>query len=162
MKSSQMILEKAVRDAISGKGAHVEAKHALGGLDWKTAGSRPDGIPHSIFQLVNHMVFWQEWVVKWLDGKNTTIPKHASGSWPGRVGPTTAKDWKETVKRFVSGLEKLNEQSLGADLYSKRGRKSRLEMIQTIVLHNSYHLGQIVLIRQMFGAWPPPSGGLTW
>ncbi len=162
MKSSQMVLEKAVRDAISGTGAHVEAKHALGGLDWKTAGSRPDGIPHSIFQLVNHMVFWQEWVVKWLDGKNATIPKHASGSWPGRVGPTTAKDWKETVKRFVSGLEKLNEQSLGADLYSKRGRKSRLEMIQTIVLHNSYHLGQIVLIRQMFGAWPPPSGGLTW
>ena len=108
------------------------------------------------------MVFWQEWVVMWLDGKKTTIPKHASGSWPGQVGPKTTKIWNETVKRFMNGLDKLDEQSHKADLYSKRGKKSRLEMIQTIVLHNSYHLGQVVLLRQMFGGWPPSSGGLTW
>jgi uncharacterized damage-inducible protein DinB len=28
--------------------------------------------------------------------------------------------------------------------------------------HNSYHLGQIVLLRQELGAWPPPRGGDTW
>ena len=27
---------------------------------------------------------------------------------------------------------------------------------------NSYHLGQIVLVRQLLGAWPPPGAGLTW
>jgi len=29
-------------------------------------------------------------------------------------------------------------------------------------LHGTYHLGQVVLIRRMLGAWPPPGGGDTW
>jgi hypothetical protein len=28
--------------------------------------------------------------------------------------------------------------------------------------HNGHHLGQVVLMRQMLGAWPPPSGSYTW
>jgi len=28
--------------------------------------------------------------------------------------------------------------------------------------HNGYHLGQIVLVRQMIGAWPPEGGAYTW
>ena len=28
--------------------------------------------------------------------------------------------------------------------------------------HNSYHLGQIVVLRQLLGAWPPPHGGQSW
>jgi hypothetical protein len=29
-------------------------------------------------------------------------------------------------------------------------------------VHNAHHLGQIILLRQLFGAWPPPSGRFTW
>jgi uncharacterized damage-inducible protein DinB len=32
---------------------------------------------------------------------------------------------------------------------------------QTIV-HNSHHLGQVVMVRRLLGAWPPPGGGDTW
>ncbi|GAC1419193.1 MAG: hypothetical protein NVSMB62_11680 [Acidobacteriaceae bacterium] len=28
--------------------------------------------------------------------------------------------------------------------------------------HAAYHLGRVVLLRQMLGAWPPPAGGFTW
>ena len=28
--------------------------------------------------------------------------------------------------------------------------------------HNSHHLGQIITLRQLMGAWPPPGGGWTW
>ena len=66
------------------------------------------------------------------------------------------------MKQFADGLEKLNERSIEADLFTKQGKYSRLEIIEIIAQHNSYHLGQIVVIRQMLGTWPPPSGGLTW
>jgi hypothetical protein len=36
------------------------------------------------------------------------------------------------------------------------------EQIVGIATHNTYHLGRIVLLRQLFGSWPPPSGGDTW
>jgi uncharacterized damage-inducible protein DinB len=30
------------------------------------------------------------------------------------------------------------------------------------MVHNSYHVGQIAMLRRMLGAWPPQSGGDTW
>jgi hypothetical protein len=36
------------------------------------------------------------------------------------------------------------------------------EQLESIAAHDAYHLNRIVLLRQLFGAWPPPSGGDTW
>jgi uncharacterized damage-inducible protein DinB len=36
------------------------------------------------------------------------------------------------------------------------------DAIEHMAAHNSHHLGQVVLLRQMLGAWPPPSGSYTW
>ena len=153
---------KIIGSALSGKGAHVLANQVFEGLGWKPAGTRLEGAPHTIFQLLNHIAYWQEWVVKWLDGKPPAIPKHASGSWPGEAAPTSSREWKAAVRRFKKGLEDLTRRSHSAEIESKRRGKSPLEMLLTIASHNSYHLGQVVQLRQMLDAWPPPSGGLTW
>jgi uncharacterized damage-inducible protein DinB len=162
MSSGCRVLGKAIDAALSGRGAHVELRHLCAGLSWKLAGTRPKGAPHSVFQLLSHMIYWQEWVVQWLEGQDPPLPKHASGSWPGGSGPKNPGDWQRAVRRFRSGLEKLDRQAREQDLFAGRGRKCRLEMLQTIASHNSYHAGQLVALRQMLGAWPPPSGGLTW
>jgi hypothetical protein len=47
------------------------------------------------------------------------------------------------------------------DLSATRGDKTHVEMARVIGAHNSYHAGQAALLRQVLGAWPPPSGGLT-
>ncbi len=162
MAGSRNTLEKTIGSALSGKGSHVATKTLFAGLGWKAAGARPQGVPHSVFQLLNHMSYWQDWVVKWLDGENPPVPKHASGGWPGSVGPASAKAWQQAVRDFRNGLAKLERQSREADLLTKRGKHSRLGMLQALASHNSYHAGQIVMLRQILGAWPPPSGGLTW
>jgi uncharacterized damage-inducible protein DinB len=162
MSSDRQVLEKIASRALSGKGAHVETKNLFAGLDWKVVGTRPEGVPHSLFQLLNHLTYWKDWVVKWLDGENPPIPKHASGGWPGSPTPASAREWQRAARGFRSGLDRLARQSREADLLATRGKHSRLGMLQTIASHNSYHLGQAVLLRQMLGTWPPPSGGLTW
>jgi uncharacterized damage-inducible protein DinB len=162
MSSDRKILEKTVGNALSGKGSHVATKNVLAGLNWKVGGARPRGASHSIFQLLNHMSYWQDWVVKWLGGEDPPIPKHASGGWPGSPSPTSPKEWQRAVRGFRSGLKKLDRQSREAGLLATRGEYSRLGMLQAIASHNSYHVGQVVLLRQMLGTWPPPSGGITW
>jgi uncharacterized damage-inducible protein DinB len=162
MTKNDEILATAVVQALSGKGAHVESRGVFEGLDWKLSGIRPAGTPHTLFQLLNHLVYWQNWVVKWLEGNAPLVPKHASGSWPGSAEPASRKEWADAVRAFSQGLDALDRGSRTADLLAKRGRKCRLEMLQTIASHNSYHLGQAALLRQMLGAWPPPTGGLTW
>ena len=162
MNNGRNLVAKTLGRALSGKGAHVETGGVFTGLHWKIAETRPDGVPHSVFQLLNHMSYWQDWVVGWLDGEAPPLPRHASGSWPGSPGPASAAEWQRAVRRFRSGLEELNHRSRAEDLLAKRGPKSRLEMLHTIASHNSYHTGQVVMVRQILGAWPPPSGGLTW
>ena len=155
-------LEKLARRALSGEGANVETRTVFAGIDWKAAGAKPDGALHTVYQLLKHMIYWQDWVVAWLDGENPATPRHAAGSWPREAGPSSRSDWTKTVQQFRRGLTQLERACRGADLSSTRGRKSRLEMLLTIGAHNSYHAGQVVFLRQMIGKWPPPSGGLTW
>jgi hypothetical protein len=162
MGSGSGATENLARRALSGKGAHVETKVVFSGLDWRTAGTSPRGVPHTVYQILKHMSYWQDWVVQWLEGKKPALPRHASGSWPGGSGPCSRREWAEAVRQFRRGLAGLERGCRGADVSAGRGTKSRFEMLRTIGAHNSYHAGQVVLLRQLLGKWPPPSGGLTW
>ncbi len=162
MSGDQKALEKLARRALSGEGAHVETRTVFAGLDWKAAGVKPDGVSHSVFELLKHMSYWQEWAVAWLGGASPAVPRHASGSWPAEASPSSRADWLEAVRQFRRELTQLERACRGADLSSARGGKSRLEMLLAIGAHNSYHGGQVVFLRQILGQWPPPSGGLTW
>lgn len=163
MKSSNdKILSHIVSRALSGEGAHAGTRNAFDSLDWKVASLRPPGIPHSIFQLLGHTTYWQNWVLDWLDGKDPAIPRHATGSWPSNAGPANAADWKRAVGNFCRSLDELESRSGEGDLLGTIGNTSRLRMLHTIASHTSYHIGQVVTLRQLLGKWPPPSGGLTW
>jgi len=162
MTSDSEILYATTERALSGKDSHVATRTILDGLDWKTAGARPDGAPHSTFQLANHMIYWQEWAVKWLDGKNPKAPKHAGGSWPKTVSPANRREWEQVVRGFYRSLDALERRMRQKNPPMKRGQMTRLEMLHIIASHNSYHAGQVAFLRQVLGAWPPPSGGITW
>lgn len=162
MSTDLEFLKKILRRSLFGKDAHVQSTQALEGLDWKAAGAQPKGIPHSIFQLLNHMIYWQNWTIQWLDGEKPKLPKHAAMSWPGDVGPKNQKTWEQTTKAFLAGLEKLSQRCKKLESFKKSGKWNHPDMMQIIASHNSYHIGQIVLIRRMLGSWPPPSGGDTW
>ena len=162
MNDDHRMLEQAVEGLLIGKDIHLEPAAALEGLDWEVAGRLPDGSTHSILQIVNHMAYWQDWVVRRLDGHEAPVPEHAGDSWPGSVSPANSAEWEAALAGFLNGLDALKQRSRGADLLSRVGENSRLAMLQGIAAHNSYHLGQVVALRQMLGAWPLPSGGLTW
>ena len=154
--------ERLARRALSGRSSHVETKEVFSGLDWKAAGSKPRGAPHSIYQLLKHMSYWQDWVVAWLKGESPAVPRHASGSWPAEVRPSSRRDWDVSLKQFRRGLGILERACRGAALSPERGAAERFEMLHTIGAHNSYHAGQVAFLRQLIGKWPPPSGGVTW
>ncbi len=162
MHSDQKVIQEAILNALCGTGAHVRTKNLFEGLDWKLVGERPGGAPHSVFQLLGHIAFWQGWVVKWLDGDDPRVPKHASGSWRENPAPADKASWTRAIKDFRRGLAGLERRARKGDLLAKRGKYTRLGMLQAIASHNSYHGGQVVAVRQMLGAWPPPSGGVTW
>ncbi len=162
MNREHILLKNVVGRALSGKGAHVAASRVFSGLSTEAAGARTENLPHSLFQLLHHIVYWQDWVVKWLDGEKPRVPKHAFGSWPAKPAPVNAAEWKRAVRHFQTGLKELERRARQGDLLAGSGKQSRLEMLHALASHNSYHIGQAVALRQVLGKWPPPSGGLTW
>ena len=163
MKSSNdKALSHIVKRALSGEGAHAGTQNVFDGLDWRVAAMQPPGVPHSIFQLLAHITYWQNWVLKWLDAEDPAVPRHAAGSWPSNPGPASSDEWKLAVRSFRGSLDKLESRSGEGDLLGAIGKTSRLRMFHTIASHTSYHIGQVVILRQLLGKWPPPSGGLTW
>jgi uncharacterized damage-inducible protein DinB len=162
MAEKHTVFHQTISRALSGKDSHAGSASILEGLSWELAGALPEGVPHSVFQLANHIIYWQEWLVKWLDGKNPKAPKHAAGGWPGKVSPANRREWEQTMRRFRDVLDAVERRSQQEDLLSRRGKMTRLEMMHLVASHTSYHAGQVAFLRQQLAAWPPPSGGVTW
>ena len=162
MEAERKALERLARGTLSGKNSHVEMKNVFSGLEWQDAGLTPHGVAHSVYQILEHMSFWKDWVLRWLAGERPAVPTHASESWPSSTGPAGEGEWEEAVRRFRRGLRQLERASQKADVSPWQGGMSRLDMLQIIGSHNSYHAGQVAFLRQLLGKWPPPSGGAPW
>ena len=70
---------------------------------------------HSVFEIVNHLDYWQAFAVAWIDGNKPMTPEHAAGSWPGAAEPADAADWDRAVERFLTGLDELDERTRRID-----------------------------------------------
>ena len=160
--TSRSTMGGMVKRALAGEDAHVTTGRVFDGLEWRFAGIRPGPSPHSVFELASHMVFWQQWGLAWLDGRSPAAPEHAAGGWPSSPTPGSRREWLEVVRHFQAGLKELTQRVDDTAMAQRRRGKSAVEMIATIAMHNSYHAGQVALLRQLLGHWPPPTGGLTW
>lgn len=154
---------QSLLNGLRGRGSHVSPEVAFEGLDWNFAGRVPQKSLHSIWQVLNHLVYWQKFSLTLLRDGTPDTPLHASDTWTDEVGPPDEHEWSTTLNAFLIGINEVID--LMTDLHqpvAARPGRSRGEVIGMLVGHNSYHLGQVVLLRQMLGIWPPTSGGDTW
>ena len=147
-----------LRDALkNGVRAFTNATNIVDGLQPGQAETRLPGSPYSITDLVAHMVFWQDRLVGALQsGVFGPGAEHATDGWP-------QASWPDVAQRFLAGLERLDALSGDCEALARRfGVESGASLINGMALHNAHHLGQIVALRRLAGAWPPPGGGETW
>jgi uncharacterized damage-inducible protein DinB len=149
---------------LTGRGTHAALTSVLEAIDEASLAARPHGAPHSIYEEVWHMAFWQDLLLDWIEGKDTPVPTHAAGSWPERQGPGDEREARAVVQGFLAGVDRAVAVTADADRLDLVVRRSRTvrDLLENLAAHNAYHAGRIVLLRQLLGAWPPPSGGDTW
>jgi uncharacterized damage-inducible protein DinB len=150
-------LQAFERNRLYGSDSHVHLLSALEGVDIETVGRRIDGFPHSIFQIVDHMVFWQDVALARIEGRPYDAGECAADGWCHCAEPESAEEWARRVERLAEGVRALEGHlaQIGED-------DAAIREIRMVEGHNSYHLGQIVLMRRILGSWPPPKGGDTW
>jgi uncharacterized damage-inducible protein DinB len=131
-----------------------------------------EGAPHTIYQELWHITFWQQVTLDWVNGIETPFPAHPSAGFPNQQD-TDLEPWSELCRRFFEGnlqaaIAAADENRLGKPVRcpSRPGHSVRImsvrEQLESLGAHNAYHFGRIVLLRQLCRAWPPPSGGFSW
>lgn len=145
--------------------AHASPAVILEGLTPEQATTRPRGLPHSVAELVAHLLFWAEWTLDAADGNPPPEVPHAEDSWPA-VRP---EEWETLRVRFLATIERasaLEQARLDRPLLEGEWfgweRHTLGSALADTALHIAHHLGQAVTVRQLLGVWPPPSGGVTW
>ncbi len=124
---------------------------------------------HTIYAEIWHLAFWQQITLDWIAGTETPFPAQPTEAFPA----STAETWPTLRQRFLDGAEQAAAAARDPgrlDQFircpSRPGQPVRLmtvrEQVESLAAHNAYHLGRVVLLRQLLGSWPPPSGGFTW
>jgi uncharacterized damage-inducible protein DinB len=155
-----------------GDSAAAPAAHILEGVDGELVRRNTPGAPHTIYEELWHIAFWQQITLDWIRGVETAYPAHASLGFPSK-SELELESWDQLCRRFLDGSQtaaamSCDEGRLAQSIRcpSPPGKPLRTmsvrEQLESLAAHNAYHLGRIVLLRQLSGAWPPASGGSTW
>ena len=147
-------------DVLHGKYAHIDPIKALKGLTPDVARKKPAAGAQSIWELLFHMAYWQEIVLLAYSGNEEAARKaNDKASWPTSDDMKRDDEWSHLVERFKTGLGKLVRSSKEDDLEKTLeiwGDAPLYYNLLVEIAHNSYHLGQIVAVRKVLTAWPPP------
>lgn len=143
--------------------AYMPPAKLLDGLSADVAAQRISGVPHSIVEILAHLVFWQTWFLNRCSGAAIPLPSHAAEGWPA----ATAADWERLREEFLAGLQSAlrlpAEGRVNPPIeFPPMAQYSIGEAVTHMAQHNAHHLGQIVTLRQALGVWPPPDGSFTW
>jgi hypothetical protein len=167
------MIDPTFRELLRGKGAHTDPVACLEDVPTALAGKKVDGYPHSIWQIVGHLNYWMDYELRRIAAKHPSYPEHAIESWPVSDRPKNDDEWKDAITRFASfldsfaalsdsGPEELNRHVEAMNPSHSAQSSTVQAVLWQIVAHNSYHVGQIAMLRRCFGAWPPPTGSDTW
>lgn len=152
-------------DLLVGGQAHASPKEVLSGVLAKHVDARPSDALHSIWEQVEHLRLAQADILHYTLDSGWKSPKWPEGFWP--TAPCgDIKRFRASVSAFLSDLEKMAALASdpkidlmaplehGVKPYEKSPPHSAFREILLAADHNAYHLGQIVSLRKLLGAWP--------
>jgi hypothetical protein len=65
--------------------------------------------------------------------------------------------WQDLVAEFLAGSEAAAALGRSPEVWTEGAGASLVENLESLAVHNAYHLGKIVALRQVIDAWPPPA-----
>jgi hypothetical protein len=160
MNTDQM---KALRDHVlyllRGGGAHLDFEKAIAGLPPALRGAKPAGQPHTPWRLLEHLRIAQWDILEFSRDPHHVSPPFPDGYWPKGDAPPDPSAWDRSVAAFRADLRATQDlvadpaTDLLAPLPHGQGQTVLREAL-LVADHNAYHLGQLVLLRRLLGAWP--------
>jgi hypothetical protein len=151
-------LRKHLIELLRSRGAHADFDEAIEGLPEELRGVRVKDVPFTAWRLLEHLRMAQWDILEFSRNPKHKSPKWPEGYWPEGDAPPSSAAWEASVAAFrrnLAEMEKLvSDTSLDLSSPIPHGQGQTLLREALLVAdHNAYHVGQIILLRRMLGAW---------
>lgn len=129
-------------------GEFPERAHLLSGLTLEHVTRRPEGASHSIYEELWHVVAYQQSIIAPGDPAGDRFPSAA---------PEQEQQWHDLVRVFMDGARRAAALGQAPERLALEVQPgwTLADELNCVAVHNAYHLGKIVALRQRIGAWPP-------
>ena len=139
-------------------GAHAKFEDVIAGLLPNLRGKKVGSLPYTAWMLLEHMRIAQWDILEFSRNKKHVSPAWQKAYWPESDAPPSASGWKKSVESFrkdraaMAALVKNSKTDLFARIPWGDGQTILREAL-LVADHNAYHLGQLVTLRRLLGAW---------
>jgi uncharacterized damage-inducible protein DinB len=159
LTDSNAVLREQLIALLRGGQAHATFEAVVAGFPVDRAGERPANAPHSAWELIEHMRIAQHDILRFSQTADYDSPVWPDGYWPKSPAPLNASEWDNSVRAFQADLSTFEAmlRDPAQDLYQPfpwGDGQTLLREALVLAEHQSYHIGQLVLLRRLLGIWP--------
>lgn len=157
--SVDAIVRAHLRALLKGGDAHATVDQAVADMPVDRRHVAPSGAPFTPWQVLEHARIAQWDILEFSRDAAHVSPEWPAGYWPAAKPTPPAGAWDETVRALradLAALERLVSDP-ATDLYASIPHGTGQTVLREALVaatHTSYHLGQLVLLRKLLGAWP--------
>ena len=152
-------LREHVIRLLDGGHAHVSFDAAVKGIPTALRARAPRGLPYSPWQVLEHMRIAQWDILEFSRDRAHESPKWPDGYWPAadNLKPTEG-EWRKSLADFRRDLKAMQDLVTDprTDLFERIPWGDGQTILREALLvadHNAYHLGELIVIRRLLGAW---------
>jgi uncharacterized damage-inducible protein DinB len=158
-KSENSALLDNLVDLLNKGNAHVSLDESLRDIPFEILGKKPRNLPYSLWQIADHIRIAQSDILQFSKNENYQSPKWPEGYWPKETKPSSEQEWEKCVKQikkdrkdFISLLKDSAENLFTVFEYGNGQTLLREALV--LADHNSYHTGEIIVLRRLLDNWP--------
>jgi len=157
--NSDKELREQLISLLKGGQAHVHFMDAIDGFPEAKRGTFVEGLPHTGWQLLEHVRIAQWDILEFSRNAKHVSPGFPEGYWPKTPAPQDEAAWEKSVQLFQHDLQEMTKlvKSPKTDLFAAIPHGQGQTILREALLladHNAYHLGQLIDLRRAMGAWP--------
>lgn len=151
------LLRKQLVWLLRSRDAHLDFDSVLAGWPLKLRGLKPRRAPHTAWQLLEHIRICQWDILDFCRNPNYREMSFAD-YWPKTIAPPTRTAWEKSLRRFRADRKAMERLVANPriNLFARIPWGTGQTILREALLvadHNAYHLGQLVLLRRLLGAW---------
>jgi len=151
-------LRQHVLNLLKGGNAHVDFDSAFKDLPAALRGKRLKGTQHSLWEVLEHLRIAQWDILEFSRNPKHKSPDFPDGYWPRTPAPPDEAAWDKSIRSFRKDLKTMCDlvADESTDLFAKIPHGDGQTILREALLiadHNAYHLGEVVLLRRLLGAW---------